>query len=468
MLTAGMLAGLGLFAFLIGALTGIGGGFYASIAVVLLLGSGFVVWNWRIGLWFCVLLLPFAATYLIPRQMLGIVGLNPMNALLAATLGSLLLTALNPKNAVKLPPLPKVFLVYLAMIAGAAAYGSFYSSMAPIQTDATGSLVAMTKTKYLLDVLVKPMVILVVAMLASMAVLDGKGRTIIFALASSAFIFFCIVVGYLILTGTSLQVLASSRARGFLSWMGMHANELGLMSNMMFALLLFAALRARRGLMRLLLFAAAIAAALTALLTFSRGAFLGMAVIVAYYLISRRKLGQLFLGVIAVALIVLLLPEAFIERATTGVANRDIGAITAGRFDDIWRPLWPWVWDSPVWGHGLSSTLWAPAHLRGGMLPVGHPHNAYLGVLLDFGLLGVAVIAAFFLSMWRLFRNLKQNHSDPLWRGVFEGGSVCLLLLLVQGLTDDRFVPTYPQAALWLTYGLALGHAVALSDARNI
>src|SRR5262249_60645241 len=33
------------------------------------------------------------------------------------------------------------------------------------------------------------------------------------------------------------------------------------------------------------------------------------------------------------------------------------------------------------------------------------------------------------------------------------------MCLAVQGLTDDRFVPTYPQVALWLCYGLALGQA---------
>jgi O-antigen ligase len=92
------------------------------------------------------------------------------------------------------------------------------------------------------------------------------------------------------------------------------------------------------------------------------------------------------------------------------------------------------------------------------MLPVGHPHSAYLGVLLDVGLVGLVVIASFFWSMWRMFGHLRSSHSDPFWRGVFEAGTVCMLLLLVQGLTDDRFVPTYPQATLWVIYGLALGH----------
>lgn len=199
-------------------------------------------------------------------------------------------------------------------------------------------------------------------------------------------------------------------------------------------------------------------AATLAALTFSRGAFLGLVLIGAYFLLSRRRIAQFGVGLIVILLLALLLPDAFVERATTGLHQRDVSAITAGRYDDIWHPLWPWVWESPLIGHGLGSTLWAPANQSGSMLPVGHPHSAYLGVLLDFGLIGAAIVVVFFASMWRLFMQLKKTHPDPFWRGLFEGGAVCLLLLLVQGLTDDRFVPTYPQYLLWLTYGLALGH----------
>ena len=155
----------------------------------------------------------------------------------------------------------------------------------------------------------------------------------------------------------------------------------------------------------------------------------------------------------------MILPNAFLERATTGFHTEDAQAITAGRLDAIWRPLLPTFWDAPILGHGLGSTLWATPNLRGEMLRVGHPHSAYLGVLLDQGLVGVAVAAAFFWSAWAMFRRLAKSHADPLWRGVFEGGVACLMCLAVQGLTDDRFVPTYPQVAFWLCYGLALGQA---------
>lgn len=449
----------GFFAFIAGAFLALLGGVFPAIVLSVLALAAVVVLNYRIGVWLLVLLLPFAATYLIPRQMLGVTGLNPVNTLLAATLIGLVLAYALQRPRLLLVPLPKIFIIYLALLAFGAFMGSFRVEDAILQLNPKGQYESLTRTKYLLDVFFKPLVILIVAWLAAIHVRNGGGKGLIWAIALAATILFTVIVTYLIVSGIGLQVLASSRARGFLSWIGMHANELGLMANMMFAVLLFTALGMQQGTQRLMLLVAAFFAATTAALTFSRGAFLGILVVVVFFLLTRRRFSQLALALVILAIVAIFLPEAFIERATTGLQQRDVSAITAGRLDDIWRPLWPWVWESPIIGHGLGSTLWAPANRTGAMLAVGHPHSAYLGVLLDLGLLGALIVAAFFISVWRLFRRLRQEHTDPFWRGVMEGGMACLLLLLVQGLTDDRFVPTYPQSMLWIVYGLALGFA---------
>lgn len=135
----------------------------------------------------------------------------------------------------------------------------------------------------------------------------------------------------------------------------------------------------------------------------------GLIIIVGYYLSSRRRAGQFVLALSIIVGVALILPDASLEWATTGFHTEDTHGITAGRLDTIWR----------------------------GMVGVG----------------------AFFWTAWAIFRRLAKNHADPLWRGVFEGGVVCLICLAVQGVTDDRFVPIYPQVALWLYYGLALGQA---------
>lgn len=466
-LTVGVTLLGGLLALFVGGTVALLGGVFPAI-VFTVMGFGLLVlFNYRLGVWLLVLLIPFAATQLIPRQMLGVTGLNPVNALLVATVVGLAVAFAFQRGRVNLVPLPAVLLLYLAMIGLAALHGVFRVAEAPPMLNPDGQIEKLSQTTYVLDVLVKPAILLAVAWLAAVQVRNAGGaRALVWAMALTVTILFTVVMIFLATSGLNLQVLASTRARGFLSWIGMHANELGLMANMMFAVLLFTALGAQTRGARLLLLAAAGMALLLAALTFSRGAFLGILVVAAYFLLTRRRFWQLFAGLLAVGLAALFLPDAFIERATTGLHQRDVTAITAGRFDDIWLHLWPWVWDSPVIGHGLSSTLWAPANISGAMLPVGHPHNAYLGVLMDVGLLGALIVIAFFWSMWRLFRRLKASHPDAFWRGLFEGGSVCILLLLVQGITDDRFVPTYPQYMMWLAYGLALGHAANLRQAK--
>jgi O-antigen ligase len=196
-----------------------------------------------------------------------------------------------------------------------------------------------------------------------------------------------------------------------------------------------------------------------AALSFSRAAFVGIGIILGYYVWKQRNIGRFLLALSAIVTVALLLPDAFFERASTGLAAEDEQAITAGRLDEIWRPLIDTFWEAPIIGHGLYSTPWATPNLRGAMLPVAHPHNAYLAVALDLGIVGVVVVAVFFSSVWRTFSHLSKHHVDPQWRGVFKGCLVGLLCLAADGLSDGQFTPTPPQTALWLCYGLALGQA---------
>jgi O-antigen ligase len=307
-----------------------------------------------------------------------------------------------------------------------------------------------------------------VALLAATVARSGNGRPLIWALAAAYIAFFLVIVAYVVINGIGLQDLAFADARDFLSWTGMHANEIGLQANLGLAILLFAARPTRGVLPRLILFASAVAAGMMAALTFSRGAFIGLSLILGYYLLSRVRIGPFLLAFFIILGVGLLLPNnPLFQRATTGFDARDTDSITAGRVQYIWRPLLPTFWEAPIIGHGLSSTPWATPNRRGEMLPTGQPHNAYLGVLLDLGLVGVAVVGAFFWSVWKTFRRLSQHPVDCQWRGVFEGGIVALLCLAIQGMTDDRFTPTYAQAALWVCYGLALGHTQSLHSKQS-
>ena len=220
---------------------------------------------------------------------------------------------------------------------------------------------------------------------------DPLGAPLIWALALAYVAFFAVIMGYLVVNGISLHSLASSNSnfdkpRNFLRLdCSTHANEVGLMANLGFAILLYTAAATAQPLLRLTLFACATGRRHDGGADPSRGAFFGLVIIVGYYLFTRRRTGQFVLALSIIVGVVLILPDAFLERATTGPKTEDTQAITASRLDMIWRPLLPTFWEAPILGHGLGSTRWATPNLRGTMLAVGHPHSAYLGVLLDLG-----------------------------------------------------------------------------------
>jgi O-antigen ligase len=306
------------------------------------------------------------------------------------------------------------------------------------------------------------MLILVTGFMLSIAVRNARKPNVYIAmLFCSAIVLPIIELIYIVRSGMPLSKLAANNSRGFLNVLGMHANELGLMFNMAFALALFCFFSIS-GMLKKWALGIVVAILLVAIIfTFSRGAYLGLLTASAYFLYTRKKFRTILIGLLILLLAILLIPDAVLERATTGAENGDVETMSAGRVDNIWIPLLPEVMSSPIFGRGLSSILWSEAAREGTILKVGHPHSAYLGILLDTGLLGAAVIFAFFRHMWRFFTKLAKESCEPVWQGFFMGAAACVLVLMAQGLTDDRFTPTFPQTYLWLAYGMAIGMAAA-------
>ena len=77
---------------------------------------------------------------------------------------------------------------------------------------------------------------------------------------------------------------------------------------------------------------------------------------------------------------------------------------------------------------------------------------------MDFGVVGTILIAPFYRRLWLLFRQLKAQQ-ESVWRGFFEGASVCILVLAAEGVTAGHFTPVFPQSYMWLAAGLAIGMA---------
>jgi hypothetical protein len=427
-----------------------------------LIGCAFILLDFRIGVVLLILLMPISSSKLFPHEMLGMKGFNPLNLLLVATLGACLLRGLSDGAVRRFIPRPLVWL-YIVPILVAGALGSrHFDEIAPILFN--GLLEFRTVAGYAIDLVVKPLLIVMFALLVGAAASrSGQPEKFLVPMLISIWVMCSMVIVFVLQSGVSLGDLASSTSREFMAPLGMHANELGRMYEFSYALLLFTWAGSKDPRLKFALLASMAPVMLALMLTFSRGAFLGFAVVNLLFLIWRRNAKTLILfGVLASAAL-FLLPEAVYDRVTTGFGHgsADPVAISAGRIEYLWIPLLPEVLRSPIYGQGLGSILWSEAMRSGAgstILAVSHPHNAYLQAVTDMGIVGLVLVLAYWAHLWKGFRALSADPAlSPTLRGFYLGAAAGVASLLVAYLTDSSLLPRPEQAFLWLAIGMMYG-----------
>ena len=435
-------------------------GLNALYLCVSLIGCAFILLDFRVGVVLLILLLPISYTYLFPRTMLGVTGLNPANLLLVGTLGSYLFHGLYDGSLRRFIPRP-LFWLYIVPIVIAGALGSSHvGDIAPglfryvaIEFDGV--------TSYVRDVVVKPLFMVIFALLVGAAVSRSeKPEKFLIPTLISMWVMGAMVVVFVFQSGVALRELASSESRGFLSPLGMHANEWGRLYVVAYALLLFTWAESKESRLRLALLTSMGLVVVAMVLTFSRGSFMGFIVVNVLFLLWRRNVKTLIFGGLLAAVALFLVPGAVHDRVTTGFGS-GLDSYSAGRIDEIWLPLLPEVLRSPIYGQGLGSILWSEAMRSGAgitIAAVGHAHNAYLQALLDMGIAGLILVCAYFAHVWKEFRALGVDPAvSPTLRGLYLGGAAGLASLLISYFTDSSLMPRPEQVFLWLAIGMMYG-----------
>jgi O-antigen ligase len=428
----------------------VGVAFAACIAIMI---------DFRLGAILLVLLFPVSTTALFPHGLMGITGLNPINVLIAGTLAAYFLRGrLEHPGAFVPRPLA---LLYILPIVLAGLLGTLYvDDIYPMFQE----MLVITYTSwpgYLRDSLIKPMLIVVAALLVAAAVTKTpRPEPFVVALGIGACALTFVMLGFVVASEVRLGALASARARTFFLEIGTHANELGRVFITAYALLLFAWWEAKHAPGKLALLVALGILSFGILLTFSRNAFLGFMMVNALFVLWKFNMKKLGLALFGLAVAVALAPDAVYRRIGHGFDRGTADAVSAGRIDGIWLPLLPETLRSPVWGHGLDSIMWAePMHARA-MEFVGHPHNAYLEALLDMGLVGLVLLLAYYWHVWKGFRALGSNpYLSPVTRGFFQGACAALIAFLIAGMTGGSLRPSPENVLLWVAIGMMYGVA---------
>jgi len=457
---AGLAAGLVAVAALLGLCAGAFGAGIALALLVALLPLIAIVRDYRAGVVLLTLLLPVAS--MLPQ----LKGLNPLNFATVATLASLFLRdAFGARRRVALPRALWIGLVLPASWGIAVAWPHIpeavhnYPSLADARQIYEPLAYAMARYA-------KPLFYyLSYAFLLANAVRDSARPERFAALLSVAIVLPAIAVFYTVATypGTLLDV---SRDREFMAPRGLHANEFGMMFAAACGPLLFMGTAVSSAAWRWAMRAAFALATAALLLTFSRGGLMAWLIVVLGYLEHYRRLKTFLIGATLAVALLFAAPQSMKERFGTGlhqdaisdVSNVERDDLTAGRVHG-WILLAPEVLESPWFGRGLGSTQWSEA-VATGRYKANHPHNIYLEILMDLGVVGFAAMAWFYAGRLRRFGRLAREASlsDGL-RAFFTGARWTLLGLLAMATTTAYFMPNAAQFPLWFCFGLAFAWA---------
>jgi O-antigen ligase len=440
----------------------------AVVLCVAALATVFVFMDYRIGVFLLILFMPVAPSTLFPHAMLGVTGFNPLNLLMGATVCSLIVRHAGRRIAAPFVPRPLLWLYVVPFLVagymGSRHVGDIPEFLVPMNqitfTDATG---------YIRDVVVKPLFLVLFALLVARAVADSeKPERFLTPMLISVWLMGLLALVSFLASDVSFMSLAHrGTAREVLGISGLHANDLGRLYAIAYALMLFpwAATSDHRLKFVLFISMGMVALALTA--TFSRGAFFSFVVVNILFLFSRRNPTAFIFAVLLVALIIPLMPGGLVYRLSEGLSGGGgMNDITTGRVDTIWLPLLPELAKSPLVGNGLSYTLWSDAMREHRMIVVAHPHNAYLGVLLDMGIVGLISVCAYFVTAWRGFRKLQRDASlSPEMRALFQGAAAGLVAFVTAGFAGSALTPVPEQAYLWLAIGMMYGLLARMAKA---
>ncbi|MYM26676.1 hypothetical protein GTP46_29085 [Duganella sp. FT135W] len=451
-----LLISLGLFlAVFLGLVSAVANGWIALLMFLPVIPAMMVLRDFRVGVVLLMLLLPVQYAPLMPQSS----ALNFVNLATLLTFAALFLN--HFMGHVQLVKVPRFFWwAYLIPISVGMLLGLRHIHEAPNISDYA---ILQTPFSYLMFAFVRPLLTLVAAWLLGAAVLRSKRpRLFIFPLMLAALLPALLLLGFEAKVGSGgmgLMVL-----RGMLDVLGMHANGFGQFFGIAFTILLFMAPAMERPLERLFLMLTIGAVLVALILTFSRGGYVVALVGFTAFVIIERKYRYAVMVMAVVLAVGLVAPDAVLGRLTTGIEDTESSrgvvaakteALTAGRAW-LWKQMLPEVKKSPLWGSGVGSVAWSAA-AKSGMIRFAHPHNVFLRVLLDLGLIGFGLMVVFCRLLIRRLRAIAADPATPHSMAALAKGTwVALIAMLLGDFAGGHYLSGPETAILWLSIGILL------------
>lgn len=437
------------------------GWFGQVFMLTILIPIGLLATNYRYAFYALIFLTPFAGANFIPKVgPLSIVNLLLMGVISLLAI-RMILRRMVGKSSFLL--VPKEFLIYYVVpITVGFLIGSMHlHEIAPQHLGEGGR--SASQSFYWVSTYFKGMLFAVCGIALGSVVWEyDNAKQLIVAALLSAVVYVLVTTAIFVVSPSSLEDAVASRQ--MFSSTGRHANGVGAMLLPMLGAALFMRDVAGTKTAKLGLFLVILILFSGILLTGSRGAFLGLVVVVGVYVVTRRMFRSLLLVIALAVGAAFVAPEAITHRLTMGLdqATQSGGnlatqdeRLTSGRLY-LATQLLPEVVKSPLIGRGMGSTIWSDYAKNGG--PIGHPHNLYLTILLDMGILGLLLVCVFAKFVVRSLHSISRNERiDPFVRAYFGGSVAGFFGYLIFGLSGGYPYPQIEQWFIWVSIGIAIG-----------
>jgi O-antigen ligase len=185
------------------------------------------------------------------------------------------------------------------------------------------------------------------------------------------------------------------------------------------------------------------------LLTFSRGAYLAIAVLALVAIATSRA--RVPLAVALVVVVIGLLQVPLIQKRLAGQFNLGDSATTIRGRLSIFSDTFSMLRDHPIFGDGLGGYH----YLFRGTIPEIYPHDMWLTFWVEVGILGMAAFAVIFFGL--LYRGWRAYaHAGGFYRALLWGVSGSLVLWGFHGLVDSPYWKNDMSLEFWILAALEL------------
>lgn len=183
-------------------------------------------------------------------------------------------------------------------------------------------------------------------------------------------------------------------------------------------------------------------------LSLSRGGWLGFAaaaIIYGIFMASRKYLVATVIGVVAVATLVLAVPNLRYRIILPFYGEKSAVARLS-----LWDTGWSMIKDSPVVGKGLLGfgNNWEKYNTDPNLDHYNSPHNIILNFWTDTGLLGLVSFLG--LLIYGLVQGFRQR--TEVWKA---GLVLFIVALVIHGLIDTPYFKNDLALVFWIVYALA-------------